>query len=462
MHKRAIVLGASMVGLAVARALSESFQEVILIDKDRFPTGEPDHRPGAPQSWHIHNLTLRGQQELEELFPGFGAEALRLGAMQVDYSYDIARCSELGWMNQFHSGFIALSATRILLEFAERERFRALVKNVTVLESTRVEELLTEQRDGRQVAVGVLTNHPEQRELRGDLVVDCTGRTTRWKKWFEKNGIPLPRETVVDSHCGYSSRFYRPRNPAQFNWKGMVVDSIFPQQPHWGVIVPLERNDWIVTLGGFGGEYPPSDEAGFEKFARELRTPDYFRALSEADPLTPVRTFRRMEMRWNHFEDYDHKLGRFLAIGDSAWAYNPLYGQGMSIGITCARILRDLLRRDGDLDTLTARYYPPAKKFAFPPWEATALRDMRWPRTTGERPWHGKITLPLSEFVMRAGHHDNEVFRELLSGIHLLKQPHEIVLKPEMMLRIARYGMKQVASALGPGSPPNAPQTSNT
>jgi len=116
-------------------------------------------------------------------------------------------------------------------------------------------------------------------------VVDCAGRTTRWKKWFEKNGIPLPRETVVDSNCGYSSRFYRPRNPAQFSWKGMVVDCIYPQQPHWGVIVPLERNDWIVTLGGFGGEYPPSDEAGFEQFARNLRTPDYFRALSEAERL---------------------------------------------------------------------------------------------------------------------------------------------------------------------------------
>ena len=46
MHKRAIVIGASMVGLAVARALSESFQEVVLIDRDRMPTGEPDHRPG--------------------------------------------------------------------------------------------------------------------------------------------------------------------------------------------------------------------------------------------------------------------------------------------------------------------------------------------------------------------------------------------------------------------------------
>ena len=451
LHRRAIVIGASMVGLAVARALGERFQEVVLIDKDKLPVAEPAHRPGAPQSWHIHNLTLRGQKELEELFPGFGDEALRLGAMQVDYAEDIARISELGWMPQFKSGFVALSATRVLLEHAERERFRALADNVLMLESTRVEDLITELRGDQLVAVGVTTNHPEHREIRAELVVDCAGRTTRWKKWFEQRGAALPRETVVDSHCGYSSRFYRPRNPAQFSWKGLVVDSIYPHQPHWGVIVPLERNDWVVTLGGFSGEYPPSDEEGFDRFARNLRTPDYARALAEADPISPVRTFRRMEMRWNHFERYDHPVARFLAIGDSAWAYNPLYGQGMSIGVTCARILRDLLRRDPDLDTLPRRYYPPAKKFAYPPWEATALRDMRWPKTTGARPWHGKVTLPLSEFIMRAGHHDNEVFRALLQGIHLLKQPHELF-TPDVLLRIARYGARQVVASVTPNS----------
>ena len=48
----------------------------------------------------------------------------------------------------------------------------------------------------------------------------------------------------------------------------------------------------------------------------------------------------------------------FLAVGDSLWAYNPLYGQGMSIGVTCARILRDVLRKDANLDTLAKRFYP--------------------------------------------------------------------------------------------------------
>ena len=49
-HERAIVIGGSMVGLAVARALSERFREVVLIDRDHFPREVPDHRKGVPQS----------------------------------------------------------------------------------------------------------------------------------------------------------------------------------------------------------------------------------------------------------------------------------------------------------------------------------------------------------------------------------------------------------------------------
>jgi 2-polyprenyl-6-methoxyphenol hydroxylase-like FAD-dependent oxidoreductase len=448
-HERAIVIGGSMVGLAVARALNERFREVVLIDRDVFPREVPDHRRGVPQSYHIHNLTLRGQHELEELFPGFHTEALRLGAMQIDHSRDVASFVEGVWEHRFDSGYVALSATRILLEFAERQRFNALMTNATVIEGTRVVDLLTERQPDGEKAVGVVTDNPDHREIRGQLVVDCSGRTARWKSWLAQRGLALPEETIVDSRCGYSSRFYRPRDPSQFPWKAMVIGAAYPNYPHWGVIVPLEQNDWVVTLGGFSEQYPPADEEGFLEFARGLPTPLYTQALERADPLTPVRTFRRLEMRWNHFERYDHPLSRFLAIGDAAWAYNPLYGQGMSIGITCARILRDALRESPQLDDLPKRFYPPARKFAWPAWESTALMDMRWPKTTGKRPWHAKLSIPASQLALDAGRYDRKVALALLDGMHLLKQPHEL-LTPRVLGGIALYGLRYFADKLPP------------
>jgi flavin-dependent dehydrogenase len=52
---RAVVLGASMAGLLAARVLAESYQQVIVIDRDQLPE-TARHRRGVPQGRHIHAL----------------------------------------------------------------------------------------------------------------------------------------------------------------------------------------------------------------------------------------------------------------------------------------------------------------------------------------------------------------------------------------------------------------------
>jgi 2-polyprenyl-6-methoxyphenol hydroxylase-like FAD-dependent oxidoreductase len=444
---RAVVVGASMVGMAVARALSPHFREVLVIDRDTMPTAAPAHRAGVPQSWHIHNLTLRGQRELEGLFPGFVDKAVELGAVRLDHANDVAVLTDMGWAPQFKSDFIGLSATRVLIEFAQRERFRALTPNAHVLEATRVLDLVAEPTGTGFKAQGVITDHPQHPLIRADLVVDCSGRAALWKGWFKQRSIEPPRETVVDSRCGYSSRFYRAHDLGAFSWKALIVDSVYPQQPRWGVIVPLERGEWVVTLGGFNGNHPPSDDQGFLDFAKNLGSPVYCAALEAAEPLTPTRTFRRLEMRWNHFERYRHPISNFLAIGDSCWAYNPLYGQGMSIGATCARMLRDVLAEDSSLESLARRYYARASRFAHPAWTSTALLDMRWPKTEGERPWYGALVLFLGDFVLRAGSYDQAVSRAVLSAVHLLTRPTSL-LTPRVIAGVSMYVLRWLVRSL--------------
>ena len=436
-----------MVGMAVARALSRHFDEVVVIDRDTLPRDAPEHRRGAPQSWHIHNLTLRGQRELEALFPGFIDKAVALGAVRLDHAKEVACLTDMGWAPQFESDFIGLSATRALLEFAQRERFRALTQNVVLLEATRVLDLITEAQGSTHKACGVVTDHPEQREIRADLVVDCSGRAALWKGWFEQRGLAPPRETLVDSRCGYSSRFYRTRDVKAFSWKSLIVDAAYPKRPRWGVIFPLERDEWVVTLGGFNGNYPPSDDRGFLEFARDLGSPVFDEALAAAEPITPTRSFRRLEMRWNHFEQYHNPVANFLAIGDSCWAYNPLYGQGMSIGATCARILRDLLAEDSSLETLAERYYPRASRFAKPAWSSTALLDLRWPKTDGKRPWYARTVLFFGDFFLRAGCYDKAVSCAVLSAVHLLAAPWALV-TPRVLAGVSMYTLRRLARSL--------------
>src|SRR4029453_17083109 len=76
---RAVVLGAGMAGLLAARVLADSYGQVTVIDRDERPQ-TPMNRRGVPHGRHLHALAARGQQALEELFPGLTAKLVAHGA----------------------------------------------------------------------------------------------------------------------------------------------------------------------------------------------------------------------------------------------------------------------------------------------------------------------------------------------------------------------------------------------
>ena len=86
--------------------------------------GEP--RRGAPQGRHIHALLARGQQVLEELFPGLTAELVACGAPVGDVLGDARLLFGGHRLARAEAGLVALSASRPLLEDRVRARVRAL------------------------------------------------------------------------------------------------------------------------------------------------------------------------------------------------------------------------------------------------------------------------------------------------------------------------------------------------
>jgi flavin-dependent dehydrogenase len=75
---RAVVLGASLAGLLAARVLADGYGQVTVLDRDELPQAST-HRRGVPHGRHVHALLARGQQALEELFPGFTEELVANG-----------------------------------------------------------------------------------------------------------------------------------------------------------------------------------------------------------------------------------------------------------------------------------------------------------------------------------------------------------------------------------------------
>src|SRR5229473_1971077 len=86
--KRAVVVGASIAGLATALALGERGADVLLVDADPAPDAEtPDEaftkwpRRRVPQSRHSHAFLARLQNILVAAYPDFYAALLAAGAV---------------------------------------------------------------------------------------------------------------------------------------------------------------------------------------------------------------------------------------------------------------------------------------------------------------------------------------------------------------------------------------------
>ena len=187
---RAVVIGASMAGLLAARVLADSYGQVTVIDRDELPE-TPTHRRGVPHGRHIHALAARGQQVLEELFPGLTAELVADGAPAGDMLTDARFYLSGHRLRQAHTGLMLLCASRPFLEGHVRARVRAL-PNVRFLDRCDVVGLATTP-DGRRVTgVRVLRRADGSAEelLGADLVVDASGRGSRTPAWLERARLP--------------------------------------------------------------------------------------------------------------------------------------------------------------------------------------------------------------------------------------------------------------------------------
>lgn len=387
--KQAVVLGGSIAGLLAARVLTEHFERVSLIERDRYPE-YPTFRPGVPQAYHVHAMLLRGQQIIEELFPGIGHELLTRGAVQCDFINDYRMRYPSGWLHRSPSQIQGYVVTRLLLEWQIRQ---ALTKNpqIEIIDGHEVVNL-TANKDAKSITGVVLRARPHSNPVEqslisvpADLVVDATGRESKAPQWLKSLGYTPPPETVVNPFLGYASRFYAPPSAFSHNWKGMVILSDPPKNLRAGIIWPTEEGHWMVAIIGTGKDYPPTDEDAFLEFARGLPDPALFLAIKEAQPLTPIHGYRRAENRLRHFERLQQQPERFLVIGDAVCTFNPIYAQGMTVAASEAMLLRECLHQwnHRDLSGLARHFQRKLVRVSAKPWALATSRDACIPGVKG-------------------------------------------------------------------------------
>lgn len=455
-YGHAIVIGGSVAGLLAARALSDYFARVTVVDRDRFPEG-PSQRKGVPHGRHLHILLARGGRILDSLLPGFRRELGELGAPTYDLVADTAWFQHGRWKPRFPSSLWVHSCSRELLEWAMRRRVGAL-PGIVFLQDTDVVGL--EPGETSDVVAGV---HARARAgasgeaapaeiLRADLVVDASGRTSRAPRWLERLGFPAPRDTTVNAFLGYATRAYRRPSRQARDWQFLLLSADLPANPRGAAIQPIEGDRWIVTLAGYGKRYPPTDEAGFLDFAKALTHPALVEAIKGAEPLTPIVGYQRTENRLRHFERLDRWPERFVVLGDAVCAFNPVYGQGMSVAALEAEALSACLdarvrrARPGTEDELRGigreiqRRLPEITRT---PWLLATGEDFRVPETTGIRPGAlSELLRGYSDRVIELGADDRDAHLAFSEVLQLVSPPTALA-QPKIVARVAMRAIRE-------------------
>jgi 2-polyprenyl-6-methoxyphenol hydroxylase-like FAD-dependent oxidoreductase len=437
----AIVSGGSMAGMLAARVLSDHFERVTIIDRDALPDS-PEPRKGTPQAAHVHILLRRGLLIMRQLFPHLDDDLTQAGALTIDWTRDLVTFTPAGWSPRFASEYTTRTCSRGLLEQLIRRQITA-IKNITI--EARCEAIEPLVAETRSTFTGLKVQYRDRSEnatveLPADLIVDASGRTSKGLNWIAAIGYAAPDETVIDAHVGYATRVYC--RPPHFtaDWKSMMVRSRPPFGLRGGLIYPIENDQWMVNVAGAGDERPPTEEASFMDFIKNLIHPAMYHAVKDAEPVSPMYTYQRTENRLRHFERLTRWPDNFIMLGDAACAFNPTYGQGMSVAALEAQALDRWLRAAQS----TLAFQHQLMKAVRGPWLMATNEDSRLPHVEGATPSRiDKIYQRyIDEFIWMCATDPQAL--DVFMGVTQLIKPPTAMFAPKLAFRVMRRLIRRV------------------
>jgi hypothetical protein len=211
-----------------------------------------------------------------------------------------------------------------------------------------------------------------------------------------------------------------------------------PQNSRGGLMLPLEGNRWMATIGGRHGDVPSGDAEGFLTYARALRTPTIYNAIRRAKRLEGVARYGFPESVRRHFERLDVFPSGLLPIGDAICRFNPVYGQGMSVAALEACLLQRLLERLGGDSNPIARlaptFFAEVQTLIETPW-SVAILDFIFPDTRGKRPADFETTLKFGIALTRLAAEDPAIHK-LTAEVQNLLKPRSVYRDPALVERV--------------------------
>jgi 2-polyprenyl-6-methoxyphenol hydroxylase-like FAD-dependent oxidoreductase len=407
--------------MLAARVLADFFRRVIVCEKDLLADDVLPRR-GVPQGHHIHGPLLGTIHILSELFSGLAAELAVSGASTVNNDIGTRTFARGRWVPQRDFGLHFPMQTRGLLEHVIRKQLSA-IPHVSTRRGCRVLGLL--RRNDSITGVVVRDSACTHETIEGDFVVDASGRGSRVRRWLADFGYGEPHVSQINVDVRYVSCLVKipPGYPdARIGLRireGSRTEACFP----------VEGDQWIVSLSGRFGDYPPTDVGGFIQYAEAIN-PEMARRLRAGEMSKILSYYFPSSLHW-HYEAMPQLPHRFLPIGDTVMCLNPVYGQGMATaGLQAKTLAAELAARRTsglDLDGLAGNVLRRKVDVLKYPWRTAALGDFELDQTTGDRPAGLTESARFAQALDALAGNDAEVHRVSLRVQQLLDAPDALV-----------------------------------
>jgi 2-polyprenyl-6-methoxyphenol hydroxylase-like FAD-dependent oxidoreductase len=439
---RAVVLGGSMAGLLAARVLADAYTEVLVVDRDQL-LGVTTARRGVPQGRHVHGLLARGQEIIEELFPGFTGEMVADGVPLSDLSGTVRWYFNGRRLASTPSGLTCVAATRPRLERQVRAGVAA-IPNVKFLEGNDIVGLTSTPDRSRVTGVRVWRRGESDAEetLDADLVIDATGRGSRTPAWLAELGYDQPDEDRVKIDLSYTTRRYRLPADEVFGKDVSINPVSTPSHPRGAFFTRIEDGNTALSLTGVLGDSAPTDPEGFDEWCRSLPVPEIYEAIRGAEPLDDPVTFRYPASYRRHYDRLDRFPDGLLVLGDAACSFNPVYGQGMTVAALEALTLRDHLGKGVPPKPL--EFLKDIAAVIEVPWGISAGGDLSFPQIPGDRPLKVRIMNRYMAKLQAAATRDGAITRTFMRVAGLVDPP-QALMSPGMLFRVFRNARRAPA-----------------
>ncbi len=445
-REHAVVIGASMSGLVAAAALAPHYRRVTLLERDTLPE-QPASRRGVPQGKHAHGLQPGGVRALEQLLPGIVDELVQAGAPTGDLSLDCSWYVGGGFLARGEAGVAGIGVSRPFLEHRVRSRV-ATLPGVTIRDGLEVLGLLAD-RPNRVTGIEVAAvggGSPER--IEADLVLDATGKVSKLPQWLATLGYRAPAEERVHCKMAYLTRRWQLADPASCDLVTIVTPA---EKPHFGFMLGQEDGSYILTVGGLLDSGPARTDQAYLDFTAALDNPAIAKSLVGAVPMSDLQPSHFPASCRRRYDKLRNFPAGLLALGDSIAAFNPMYGQGMTVAALEAVALRTLLDR-GPLDE--RKFFARAHRISDVAWKISTGGDLRFDAVVGRRTASGKVMNRYLDRLTLAARTDPVLSRQFLRVAGFIDGP-QAFFKPSIVRRV-------LAGAKAPHPADVTPQPAST